>query len=57
MTAKRTGYHASRFCFGYTWLMERRRTMEWMKGLQKAIDYIEEHLDEEIDYTEIARQA
>ena len=31
--------------------------MEWMKGLQKAIDYIEEHLDEEIDYTEIARQA
>ena len=24
--------------------------MEWMKGLQKAIDYIEEHLDEEIDY-------
>ena len=29
--------------------------MEWMKGLQKAIDYIEEHLDEEIDYTEIAR--
>lgn len=30
--------------------------MEWITGLQKAIDYIEEHLTEKLDYEEIARQ-
>lgn len=30
--------------------------MEWVKGLQKAIDYIEDHITEEIDYAEIAGQ-
>lgn len=31
--------------------------MEWVKGLQKAIDYIEDHITEDIDYAEIAKQA
>lgn len=35
----------------------RRKNMEWVKGLQKAIDYIEDHITEDIDYAEIAKQA
>lgn len=31
--------------------------MNWIMGLQRAIDYIEDHLDEPLDYDEIARQA
>lgn len=31
--------------------------MDWTTGLQKAIDYIEENLTEELDYTEIASKA
>lgn len=31
--------------------------MDWIMGLQKAIDYIEEHLLEEIDYDVIAAQS
>lgn len=31
--------------------------MEWVDNLQRAIDYIEEHLEDEIDYNEIARRA
>jgi AraC family transcriptional regulator len=33
------------------------KNMEWVKGLQKAIDYIEDHITEDIDYAEIAKQA
>lgn len=29
--------------------------MEWVAGMQKAVDYIEEHLMEKLDYEEIAR--
>ena len=31
--------------------------MNWINGMQKAIDYIEEHLTEEIDYAEVAAQS
>lgn len=31
--------------------------MDWISGLSKAIEYIEDHITEEIDYTEVARQA
>lgn len=31
--------------------------MDWISGMQKAIAYIEEHITEEIDYAEVARQA
>ncbi len=31
--------------------------MDWITGLQKAIDYIEDHLLEEIDYNELAAQS
>lgn len=31
--------------------------MDWITGLQKAIDYVEEHLEDDLDYMEIARQA
>ena len=31
--------------------------MNWIIGMQKAIDYIEEHLTEEIDYDEVARES
>lgn len=31
--------------------------MEWMQGLQKAVDYIEDHLEEEIDFAVVAAQA
>lgn len=30
--------------------------MDWIKGLQRSIDYIEEHLDEEIDYEKVAKE-
>ena len=31
--------------------------MDFVKGLQRAIDYIENHLADEIDYERIAQQA
>ena len=31
--------------------------MDWTTGLQRAIDYVEDHLTEPLDYAEIARQA
>ena len=31
--------------------------MDWITGMQKAIDYIEEHLTEEIDYEAVAAQS
>ncbi len=31
--------------------------MNWISGMQSAIDYMEEHLTEEIDYVEVAKQA
>ena len=31
--------------------------MEWITGIQNAINYIEEHLLEEIDYEEVAKQS
>ncbi len=30
--------------------------MDWVKGFQKAIDYIEEHITEPVDYERIARE-
>ena len=31
--------------------------MDWVTGIQNAIDYVEEHLTEEIDYDRVAEQA
>lgn len=31
--------------------------MDWVIGIQKAIDYIEEHLTDEIDYEKVAAQS
>lgn len=31
--------------------------MDWITGIQQAIDYIEEHIIEEIDYEEVAKRA
>ncbi len=31
--------------------------MDWVMGLQRAIDYVEDHITEELDYDEIARQS
>ena len=31
--------------------------MDWTTGIQRAIDYIEAHIAEPLDYDEIARQA
>ena len=31
--------------------------MEWIRGIQRAIDYIEEHLTDDLDYEEIAGQS
>lgn len=31
--------------------------MDWLTGIQNAINYIEEHLTEEIDYDEVAKEA
>ncbi len=33
------------------------KEMEWVIGIQKAIDYIEDHITEELDYEEIAKAA
>ena len=41
----------------YTMVTEGEKNMEWVKGLQKAINYIEDHITEDIDYAEIAKQA
>ena len=31
--------------------------MDWIQGIQRAIDYAEAHMTEKIDYDEAARQA
>ena len=31
--------------------------MDWIAGIQRAIDYMEENMEEPLDYTEIARRA
>ena len=31
--------------------------MEWITGIQRAIDYVEEHITEELDYEQIARES
>ena len=31
--------------------------MDWITGIQNAISYIEEHITEELDYTQIARKS
>lgn len=31
--------------------------MEWITGIQWAVDYIEEHITEELDYEAIARES
>ena len=31
--------------------------MDWIQGIQRAIDYVEAHITEEIDFEEIAKQA
>ena len=31
--------------------------MDWISGLQRALDYVEEHITESIDYEEVARAA
>lgn len=31
--------------------------MDWVMGMQRAIDYVEAHITEELDYSEIARQS
>ena len=31
--------------------------MDWITGIQNAIDYIEDHITEELDYAEIAKQS
>ena len=31
--------------------------MDWITGLQRAIDYVEEHITEPIDYEEAAKRA
>lgn len=44
-----------RLCVEY-WQI-RRDTMDWITGIQNAIDYIEEHLTETIDYDIVAEQS
>lgn len=31
--------------------------MDWIQGMQRAIDYVEAHISEEIDFTEVAKQS
>lgn len=31
--------------------------MDWVSGIQRALDYIEEHITEELDFADIAKQA
>ena len=32
-------------------------TMDWIKGVQRAVDYVEAHITEPIDYEAAAKQA
>lgn len=31
--------------------------LDWIKGIQRAIDYTESHITEEIDYDAVAKEA
>ena len=44
---------------GFLYIISTRKDeiMDWIIGIQKAIDYVEEHLTENIDYEETARRA
>ena len=36
---------------------KRRDLMDWMTGLQRAIDYVEAHLTDDIDYAAATKEA
>lgn len=38
-------------------MFDRRMNMDWICGIQNAINYIENHLTDEIDYEEVAKQS
>lgn len=31
--------------------------MDWITGVQRAIDYVENHIEEELNYVEVAKEA
>ena len=35
---------------------EKGKAMDWIKGIQRAVDYVEAHMTEPIDYEEAAKQ-
>lgn len=37
--------------------MKEGKVMDWIEGLQRVIDYMEEHLEEDIDFAEAAKEA
>ena len=39
----------------YTCSRQEGKNMDWITGIQNAIDYVEDHLTEELDYEEIAK--
>ena len=39
------------------YVSEGGNTMDWITGLQRALDYIEEHITEPVDFAEVAKAA
>ncbi len=58
LTSRRTESHEIKKRFPYNKRIRKGgETMDWITGLQNAIDYVEDHLTETLDYTEIAKRA
>ena len=58
MTRLRTNRHAAAIGMHYTKdSTVRRYPMDWITGMQNALNYIEAHLDQPLTITDIARQA
>lgn len=37
-----------------SWQTSKEKWMDWITGIQKAIDYAEDHLEEKIDFEKVA---
>lgn len=57
MTYLRTESQETVIVFCYNVITGKDGNMDWIVGIQKAIDYVEEHLTEEISYEEVAKSA
>lgn len=57
LTSIRTQSQERESNFLYNNLYGKGEMMDWITGIQRAVEYVEAHITEPIDYEEVAKQA